>query len=301
MISLRTPKPLSLVTGAAGFIGSNLVDYLLEQGHQVVCVDNESANNDKFYWNKDTYNVSGDITDYKTMKNAFTNVDYVFHLAAESRLQPAIENPIGAVEKNCVGTTVMLQCAREAGVKRFVYSSTSSAYGNNPYPNVETQPDDCLNPYSASKVAAEKFCKMYTDLYGLETVVLRYFNVFGDRSPTRGQYAPVIGIFQRQKDAGQALTIVGDGSQRRDFVHVKDVARANHMAATLPVDGHLGEVFNVGSGTCYTIQEIANAVSLNQTYIPERKGEMDTTFADITKIEKVIGWKPEIDVLDWLK
>ena len=301
MISLRRPKPLSLVTGAAGFIGSNLVDYLLEQGHQVVCIDNESANNDKFYWNKDTYNVSGDITDYKFMKNAFTNVDYVFHLAAESRLQPAIENPIGAVEKNCVGTTVMLQCAREAGVKRFVYSSTSSAYGNNPYPNIETQPDDCLNPYSASKAAGEKFCKMYTDLYGLETVVLRYFNVFGDRSPTRGQYAPVIGIFQRQKDAGQALTIVGDGSQRRDFVHVKDVARANHMAATLPVDGHLGEVFNVGSGTCYTIQEIANAVSLNQTYIPERKGEMDTTFADITKIEKVIGWKPEIDVLDWLK
>ena len=301
MISLRTPNPLSLVTGAAGFIGSNLVDYLLEQGHQVVCIDNESAINDKFYWNKDTYNVSGDITDYKFMKNAFTNVDYVFHLAAESRLQPAIENPIGAVEKNCVGTTVMLQCAREAGVKRFVYSSTSSAYGNNPYPNIETQPDDCLNPYSASKAAGEKFCKMYTDLYGLETVVLRYFNVFGDRSPTRGQYAPVIGIFQRQKDAGQALTIVGDGSQRRDFVHVKDVARANHMAATLPVDNHLGEVFNVGSGTCYTIQEIANAVSLNQTYIPERKGEMDTTFADITKIEKVIGWKPEIDVLDWLK
>ena len=301
MISLRTPKPLSLVTGAAGFIGSNLVDYLLEQGHQVVCIDNESANNDKFYWNKDTYNVSGDITDYKFMKNAFTNVDYVFHLAAESRLQPAIENPIDAVEKNCVGTTVMLQCAREAGVKRFVYSSTSSAYGNNPYPNIETQPDDCLNPYSASKAAGEKFCKMYTDLYGLETVVLRYFNVFGDRSPTRGQYAPVIGIFQRQKDAGQALTIVGDGSQRRDFVHVKDVARANHMAATLPVDGHLGEVFNVGSGTCYTIQEIANAISLNQTYIPERKGEMDTTFADITKIDKLIGWKPEIDVLDWLK
>ena len=201
----------------------------------------------------------------------------------------------------------MLQCAREAGVKRFVYSSTSSAYGNNPYPNVETQPDDCLNPYSASKAAGEKFCKMYTDLYGLETVVLRYFNVFGDRSPTRGQYAPVIGIFQRQKDAGQALTIVGDGSQRRDFVHVKDVARANYMAATSPllyhdqIDNHIGEVFNVGSGTCYTIQEIANAISLNQTYIPERKGEMDTTFADITKIDKLIGWKPEIDVLDWLK
>ena len=136
-------KPLSLVTGAAGFIGSNLVDYLLKQGHSVVCVDNESANNEKFHWSDKTINVSGDITDYKFMKNVFTHVEYVFHLAAESRLQSAIQNPIQAVQKNCVGTTVMLQCAREVGVKRFVYSSTSSGYGNNPYPNVEPQPEDC--------------------------------------------------------------------------------------------------------------------------------------------------------------
>ena len=294
---------VSLVTGAAGFIGSNLVDYLLERGHTVVCVYNESADNDKFHWKHESgmsINVKGDITDYKFMKNVFAGVDYVFHLAAESRLQPAIENPIRAVTKNCVGTTVMLQCAREVGVKRFIYSSTSSGYGNNPYPNVETQPDDSLNPYSASKVAAEKFCKMYTDLYGLETVILRYFNVFGDRSPTKGQYAPVIGIFQRQRDAGEPLTIVGDGSQRRDFVHVEDVARANYLAAIMPLRGHVGEVFNVGSGTCYTIQQIADAISYNQTYIDKRSGEMDTTFADITKIGKVIGWKPEIDVLEWL-
>ena len=140
---------VSLVTGAAGFIGSNLVDYLLERGHTVVCVDNESADNDKFHWKHESgmsINVKGDITDYKFMKNVFAGVDYVFHLAAESRLQPAIENPIRAVTKNCVGTTVMLQCAREVGVKRFIYSSTSSGYGNNPYPNVETQPDDSLNP-----------------------------------------------------------------------------------------------------------------------------------------------------------
>ena len=297
-------SPISLVTGGAGFIGSNLVDYLLEQGHSGVCVDNESADNDKFHWALEdgrAINVKADITDYKSMKNVFTGVDYVFHLAAESRLQPAIKNPIQAVQRNCVGTTVALQCAREHGVKRFIYSSTSSGYGNNPYPNVETQPDDSLNPYSASKVAAEKFCKMYTDLYGLETVVLRYFNVFGDRSPTRGQYAPVIGIFQRQRDAGEPVTIVGDGSQRRDFVHVKDVARANYMAALSSLDNHLGQVFNVGSGKCYTIQQIADAISDNQTYIPERTGEMDTTFADITKIGEVIGWKPEIDVLEWLK
>ena len=297
-------SPVSLVTGAAGFIGSNLVDYLLEQGHSVVCVDNESANNDKFHWALEdgrAINVKADITDYKSMKNVFTGVDYVFHLAAESRLQPAIKNPIQAVQRNCVGTTVALQCAREHGVKRFIYSSTSSGYGNNPYPNVETQPDDSLNPYSASKVAAEKFCKMYTDLYGLETVVLRYFNVFGKRSPTRGQYAPVIGIFQRQRDAGEPLTIVGDGSQRRDFVHVEDVARANYLASLMPLKGCAGQVFNVGSGTCYTIQQIADAISNNHTYIPKRDGEMDTTFADITKIGKVIGWKPEIDVLDMLK
>ena len=291
---------ISLVTGAAGFIGSNLVDYLIEQGHQVIAVDNESANNERFHWRDDTVNVKADVADYNLMKDVTKGVDYIFHLAAESRLQPAIENPINAVYKNCVGTTVMLQCAREAGVKRFVYSSTSSGYGNNPYPNVETQPDDCLNPYSASKVSAEKFCKMYTDLYGLETVTLRYFNVFGERSPTRGQYAPVIGIFERQREAGESLTIVGDGSQRRDFIYVGDVARANYLAATSNLDGYLGQVFNVGSGKNYSIKEIADAISTNQTFIPKRSGEMDTTIANIDKIGEVIGWKPEVDVIDWI-
>ena len=294
---------ISLVTGGAGFIGSNLVDYLLSKGHEVVCVDNESAEcNDKFYWNPNAINVKADVTDYKAMKNVFTGVDYVFHFAAEARLQPAIKNPIEAVYKNCVGTTTVLQCAREVGVKRLVYSSTSSGYGFNPSPNIETQPDDCLNPYSASKVAAEKFCKMYSDLYGLETVVLRYFNVFGERSPTRGQYAPVIGIFQRQKDAGEPLTIVGDGTQRRDFIYVGDVARANELAALMPgVKDHLGEVFNVGSGINYSVQEIADAISDNQTYIPKRDGEMETTWSNIDKVNKVIGWKPEVDVLEWIK
>ena len=290
----------ALVTGAAGFIGSNLVDYLLHKKYEVICVDNESANNNKFHWNKKTQNAKADITKYKQMRPLFDGVDYVFHLAAESRLQPAIENPIHAVKMNCVGTTTILQCAREAGVKRVVYSSTSSGYGGNPWPNVETQPDDCLNPYSVSKITGEKLCKMYTDLYGLETVSLRYFNVFGDRSPTVGQYAPVIGIFQRQAKCGDALTIIGDGSQRRDFVHVQDVARANYLAAISPIYHMLGHVYNVGSGKNYSIQEIANAISDNQVYLPERPGEASTTLANIDRIGEVIGWKPEIDVMDWI-
>ena len=294
---------ISLVTGGAGFIGSNLVDYLIQQGHEVICVDNESAEcNDKFYWNDKACNIIGDITDYKFMKNLFTEVDYVFHLAAESRLQPAIKNPIEAVYKNCVGTTTILQCAREAGVKRLIYSSTSSGYGFNSSPNVETQPDDCLNPYSASKVAAEKFCKMYSDLYGLETVVLRYFNVFGERSPTRGQYAPVIGIFDRQKNNNEPLTIVGDGTQRRDFIYVGDVAKANLIAAEATLDKkYFGQVFNIGSGINYSVQEIADAISDNQTYIPKRDGEMETTWSNIEKASEILSWKPEVDVLEWIK
>ena len=291
----------SLVTGGCGFIGSHVVDYLVDQGHDVVAVDNHSANNDEFYENDQVVYSSADVTDYAAMRKVIKGVDYVFHLAAESRLQPAIKNPIEAVTKNCVGTTVMLQAAREEGVKRFVYSSTSSGYGNNPPPSVETQPDDCLNPYSASKIAAEKFCKMYYELYGLPTVSLRYFNVFGERSPTRGQYAPVVGIFERQKAAGEPLTIVGDGTQRRDFIYVKDVARANYLASIMPLKGHNGEVFNVGSGKNYSIQEIADLISPEQKYLPKREGEMETTLANIDKIRSVIGWKPEVDVLEWIK
>ena len=291
----------SLVTGGCGFIGSHIVDYLAKLGQEVVVVDNRSANNDRFYENDQVKYLNADITDYSAMSAAMEGVDYVFHLAAESRLQPAIKNPIDAVTRNCVGTTVILQAARNACVRRFVYSSTSSGYGNNPAPSVETQPDDCLNPYSASKVAAEKFCKMYTDLYGLDTVCLRYFNVFGERSPTRGQYAPVIGIFERQKEAGEPLTIVGDGSQKRDFVYVGDVARANYLASIMPLKGHNGEVFNVGSGKNYSIQEIADLISDNQQYLPKREGEMETTLANIDKIKSVIGWVPEVDVLEWIK
>ena len=293
----------SLVTGGAGFIGSNLVDALLELGHEVICVDNESAeSNEEFYWNPKAYNVNGDITDYKFMKNVFTGVDYVFHLAAESRIQPAILNPIQAVNTNCVGTCTVLQCAREAGAKRVVYSSTSSAYGMNKIPNAEMQPDDCLNPYSVSKVAGEKLCSIYTSLYGLKTVTLRYFNVYGERQPIRGQYAPVIGIFLRQRADGEPLTIVGDGEQRRDFTHVSDVVQANILAATKEVDDeYYGCVYNVGNGENYSINEIADAISDNQINIPPREGESRLTLAQNTLLRFIFDWSPKIKLMDWIK
>jgi UDP-glucose 4-epimerase len=291
----------SLVTGGAGFIGSHIVDKLIDLGHEVTIIDNQCANNEKFYLHPKAKNYQFDIRDYESTRKCYDGIDYVFHLAAESRLQPAIENPIDAVSRNCVGTCTVLQCAREAGVKRVVYSSTSSGYGNNPHPNIETQLDDCLNPYSASKVAAEKFCHMYSNLYGLETIVLRYFNVYGDRAPKIGQYAPVISIFNRQKDDNEPITIVGDGSQRRDFVHVSDVVNANILSATTEVDAsYFGQVFNVGSGKNYSVQEIADKIDTNQTYLPPRLGEVQISLANIEKIKSVFGWNPKVDLMEWI-
>lgn len=229
-------------------------------------------------------------------------VDYVFHLAAEARIQPAILNPIEAVSINCVGTTTVLQVARECGVKRVMYSSTSSGYGMNKSPNVETDPDDCLNPYSVSKVAGEKLCKMYTQLYGLQTVCFRYFNVYGERQPLRGQYAPVIGIFLRQKAAGEKLTIVGDGNQRRDFTHVSDVVRANIMAATKEVDSEaFGEVYNIGTGTNYSINQIARMIDWPTTNIAPRPGEARISLANNQKMRTTFDWSPTVKLEDWIR
>ena len=293
----------ALVTGGAGFIGSNLVDKLLRLKWDVVVIDNESAEcNEKFYWNDKADNHKLDICDYESTRNLYDGVDYVFHLAAESRLQPAIKNPINAVTKNAVGTCTVLQCAREADVQKVIYSSTSSAYGLNKYPNYETDPNDCLNPYSVSKVAGEELCTLYTKLYGLKTIILRYFNVYGERSPTTGQYAPVIGIFLRQKDAGEPLTIVGDGLQRRDFVHVQDVANANLMAAFANLEEECyGQVYNIGNGENISILEIAQMISDNYIHIPPRDGEARTTLACIEKAKNTFGWSPDLNVKQWIE
>jgi len=291
----------ALVTGGAGFIGSNLVDKLISIGYEVICIDNEFANNDNFYWNSNARNFKADITKYDEIKHLFNSVDYVFHLAAESRIGPAIKNPSKAAEINILGTCVVLQCARESNVKKVIYSSTSSGYGLNDFPNVETQSDDCLNPYSVTKISAEKLCTMYSKLYKLPTIIFRYFNVYGERAPSKGQYAPVVGIFLRQKKAGQKLTIVGDGEQRRDFIYVGDVVEANLLAATKDIEEkYYGQIFNVGSGKNITINEIAKLIHNKYEYLPEREGEARTTLADISKIKKVLCWSPKMDLDKWI-
>jgi len=292
----------ALVTGGAGFIGSHLVDKLLTLEWEVVVVDNEAAaSNEEFYWNTRTSNYKYDVGDYDKIFPLFEGVDVVFHLAAESRIQPAIENPIQASKTNVVGTCCVLQCAREQGVKRVIYSSTSAAYGlvNDP-PLNEEMPRDCLNPYSVTKCAGEDLCAMYTKLFGLETVVFRYFNVYGDRQPVRGQYAPVVGIFLRQVASGEPMTIVGDGKQRRDFTHVSDVVTANISAATSSNKEILGNIINIGNGKNYSILELSQMIGDNYVYIPPRTGESRVTLADNRRAKEWLGWRPAMTLEKWI-
>lgn len=291
-----------LVTGGSGFIGSNLVDKLVSMDFKVVVIDNESAeSHEQFYYNSKAHYFKYDISDYEKTRPLYDGVDFVFHLAAESRIQPATLNPIQAVKTNVLGTETVLQCSREAGVKKVMYSSTSSAYGLiNPCPLKEDMPNDCLNPYSVSKVSGEELCKMYTKLFGLKTVIFRYFNVYGDREPTKGQYAPVVGLFLRQLKAGESLTIVPDGTQRRDFTHVDDVVQANILAMQVDHE-HYGEIFNVGTGRNNSVLELADMISTNQKFIEPRIGESYETLADNTKLKTILGWSPTVKIEDYIK
>lgn len=307
-------KMKALVTGGAGFIGSNLVDTLISQGHEVVVIDNESSDaHENFYWNSYANNNKLDICDYKNTRELYEGVDAVFHLAAEARIQPCIDDPVKAANANVIGTCTVLQCAREAGVKRLMYSSTSAAYGlANIPPMKESMPADCLNPYSVTKVAGEELCKMYYRLYGLRTVLFRYFNVYGERQPVKGQYAPVIGIFLRQKNNKQPMTIVGDGSQKRDFVHVSDVVEANIKASMLPdkpfyIENGIantmwdyGMVINVGTGISYSVKEISEMIGGESIHLPPRIGEARITLADNTLAKLVLNWHPKVMLEDWI-
>ena len=288
-----------LVTGGAGFIGSNLVDRLLSYGHEVVVIDDESAEaNDEFYWNEKASNHVVDIRDLDSCLPLFEGVEYVFHLAAHSRIQIAMENPLECLQVNYIGTYNMLECARRSGVRRFVNSSTSSAYGlSKESPLTEATSINCLNPYSASKVGAETLCEMYFNLHKLRTISLRYFNVYGPRQPLKGIYAPVIGLFQEQHKRGEALTIVGDGNQRRDFTHVSDVVDANIAAM---MTNYSGICVNIGSGVSYSVNDIAKAISNNHHHIPVRPGEARETLANIERARTILDWEPKENVIDWI-
>lgn len=307
----------TLVTGGAGFIGSNLVDKLIEDGHEVIVIDNESSDaHDHFYWNSKAKNYKHDISDYEAVLSLYEGVDTVFHLAAEARIQPCIVNPLKAVKANMLGTATVLQCSRECGVRRVVYSSTSSAYGiKNTPPLVETMPNDCLNPYSVTKTGGEELCKMYSKLYRLETIIFRYFNVYGERQPLRGQYAPVIGIFLRQRAAGEPMTIVGDGEQRRDFTHVSDVVAANMHALSFAAPDYIikengscrtynawewGQVYNVGTGKNHSINEIASLMGGPTINIAPRIGESRITLANSNKVSDHFGWRSKVCLEDWI-
>ena len=285
-----------VVTGGCGFIGGHIVDELILKGHSVTVIDDLSApENSYFHFNKKAQYVEKDIFTDDCLTH-FVGVDYVFHLAARSRIQPTIGNPSSCFEVNVVGTQRVLEWSRLNGVKRIVYSGTSSLYGHqNKIPFQPNMPADCLNPYSMSKWMGEQVCKLYGQMYGLDTIVLRYFNVYGPREPLKGKYAPVIGLFKRQVSEGNPITIVGDGEQRRDFTFIKDVVSANICAMTAKeVEGNF-KIYNVGTGKNYSINEIAKMIGSEEdiVYLPERKAEVRETLADITATVKDLGWQPK--------
>ena len=285
----------SLVTGGAGFIGSTLVEKLLEQDEMVVVVDNESANtHEETYWNDDAINIKMDVND-PALKNAVTGIDRIFHLAADISIPYSIKNPAATYSNNVHGLLNVLEVARKSDIKNVVFSSTAAVYGLTDKVCVETDTPDPLNPYSVSKLAGEYLMKMYNDLYGINTVSLRYFNVYGPRQSNTGQYAPVVGIFQKQKEQHSALTIVGDGKQTRDFVHVSDVAAANILVSESDATG----VYNVGTGIEYSVNQIADMISDVQRNIPPRVGEARRSLSDSSKLQS-LGWKPQIKLEDWV-
>jgi UDP-glucose 4-epimerase len=291
-----------LVTGGAGFIGSNLVNYLLDMGMSVVVIDDESSKKTtQPVWNKNAKNFKLDVSNYSKTNKIYKDIDYVFHLAARSRIQPSIKNPTDYVQNNVNSISTVLRCSYENNVKRLVYSSSSSIYGNNSIPFNEDMKDDCLNIYSISKLFGEKICKIYNNLYNLDTISLRYFNVYGNNQPIIGEYATVIGKFLKQKENNEPLTVVGDGSQKRDFTNVSDIVEATSLAAFKNVNkDYLGKTYNVGTGKNYSINEIAEKISKNIKYIEKRPAEAKETLADISKFKKVFQWDPKIDLLGYL-
>jgi len=288
-----------LVTGGAGFIGSNLVDKLVEVGHEVIIIDNLSTGK-KENINPAAKFVLADIRNFDEIKLYFNGVDWVFHTAALARVQPSIEDPKTFNDVNVNGTLNVLLAAKKAGVKKFIFSSSSSIYGNQTeMPLREDMPAQPISPYALQKYIGELYCRLFSEIYNLPTVSLRYFNVYGKRQPMEGAYALAIGIFTRQRLVGEPLTIVGDGEQRRDYINVDDVVKANILAAESDKVGR-GEVINIGSGKNYSVNDLAKIFGGENIHLPPRI-EPRETLADNSLAKKLLGWEPKVNLPDWLE
>ena len=286
-----------LVTGGAGFIGSHLCEGLLAAGYRVRVLD--SLIYGKREWVPAACDfIEGDIRDIDACRKAADGMNAVLHCAAMSRSGPSQEHLDFCTQANIAGTQNMLLAARDAGAKRFIYSGSSTYYGSRTPPHRESDPPDFLNIYGLTKRVGEQYCLLFDEVFGLPCIVLRYFNVYGPRQPESGAYALVLGIFLRRAAEGKALEIHGDGSQRRDFVHVRDVVAGNIAALSSTVRG---EVFNVGSGKNISVKELADMISPNQIHTEGRKGDSTATLADISKIKAALGWSPRIAFADGLK
>jgi UDP-glucose 4-epimerase len=288
-----------LVTGGAGFIGSNLVDKLILEGFNVTVLDNLSTGK-KEYINPRAKFVLTELCSHRdTYIEHFKEIDTVYHVAALPRVEPSIKDPVGSNEVNVTAALNVFDAARVAGVRRIVFSSSSSVYGDCkvvPTPeNVELKP---MSPYALQKQICEQYLQLFSELYGIETVCLRYFNVYGNRQPTEGSYVPVVGIFFRQVANNESMTITGDGKQVRDFVCVDDVVQANIKAMNAKLPSKF-ETYSIGSGSSYSLNEIADMCGNKKTYI-EARLEPRFTKANIQKAKNELGYEPVVELEKWI-
>jgi UDP-N-acetylglucosamine/UDP-N-acetyl-alpha-D-glucosaminouronate 4-epimerase len=287
-------KRTVLVTGGAGFIGSHLVDALLERGLEVRVIDS-FATGRRANLNSAAELVEADIRDQRAISAAFGGVECVFHVAALPRIPLSIARPVETHMTNVVGTLNVLIAARDAGVRRVIYSGSSSVYGDQPRtPLVETMTPNPLNPYALQKHVGEQYTRMFHRLFGMETLTLRYFNVYGPRMACEGAYVTVIAAFLDARRAGRPLEIHGDGEQTRDFTHVSDVVRANLSAMDSATAD--GRALNVGCGRNVSVNRIAELIGGPIVHAGPRRGDMRHTLADTTEAERVLGWRPLISV-----
>lgn len=290
-------KKIALVTGGAGFIGSHIVDLLLEKDFEVRVIDNLSGgrlkNLDQHRSNPLLHFHKLDITDIETNNPIFSNVKWLFHLAGIGDIVPSIEKPLEYFNANSNGTARVAEAARVAGVEKVVYAASSSCYGLAKVPTAEEAPINPQYPYALTKYIGELTLFHWHQVYGLPVNSIRIFNAYGPRSRTSGAYGAVFGVFLKQKISGKALTVVGDGNQSRDFVYATDVAKAFIAAAQTD---KVGEIYNIGYGKPRKINELAQLLSDKIVRIPERPGEPKCTWADISKISSELGWKPEISL-----